>query len=156
MVGMAGFELATPCTPCKCATRLRYIPCRWMNYREEKQSPLGKRALFSKKSQIHVASCLPAPLVGKQAHAPARSGLRNECAPRCQACIRLCCGPAACDETASAQASMRPGLPGMTVIPETPIHQHSLTGNCRALVAPHGNIDSTKAVHTSGFPGSLR
>ncbi len=23
---MAGFELATPCTPCKCATRLRYTP----------------------------------------------------------------------------------------------------------------------------------
>ena len=26
MVGAAGFELATPCTPCKCATRLRYVP----------------------------------------------------------------------------------------------------------------------------------
>ena len=26
LVGMAGFELATPCTPCKCATRLRHIP----------------------------------------------------------------------------------------------------------------------------------
>ena len=26
LVGAAGFELATPCTPCKCATRLRYIP----------------------------------------------------------------------------------------------------------------------------------
>ena len=26
MVGVAGFELATPCTPCKCATRLRYTP----------------------------------------------------------------------------------------------------------------------------------
>ncbi len=26
MVGAAGFELATPCTPCKCATRLRYAP----------------------------------------------------------------------------------------------------------------------------------
>ena len=26
MVGTAGFELATPCTPCKCATRLRYAP----------------------------------------------------------------------------------------------------------------------------------
>ena len=24
--GVAGFELATPCTPCKCATRLRYTP----------------------------------------------------------------------------------------------------------------------------------
>ena len=26
MVGTARFELATPCTPCKCATRLRYVP----------------------------------------------------------------------------------------------------------------------------------
>src|SRR3954469_22092553 len=26
VVGVAGFELATPCTPCKCATRLRYTP----------------------------------------------------------------------------------------------------------------------------------
>ena len=26
MVGVAGFELATPCTPCKCATKLRYTP----------------------------------------------------------------------------------------------------------------------------------
>ena len=28
LVGAAGFELATPCTPCKCATRLRYAPNR--------------------------------------------------------------------------------------------------------------------------------
>ncbi len=28
MVGVAGFELATPCTPCKCATKLRYTPNR--------------------------------------------------------------------------------------------------------------------------------
>ena len=28
LVGAAGFELATPCTPCKCATRLRYAPTR--------------------------------------------------------------------------------------------------------------------------------
>ena len=28
LVGTAGFELATPCTPCKCATRLRYVPKR--------------------------------------------------------------------------------------------------------------------------------
>ena len=26
LVGVARFELATPCTPCKCATRLRYTP----------------------------------------------------------------------------------------------------------------------------------
>ena len=29
VVGTAGFELATPCTPCKCATRLRYAPNRF-------------------------------------------------------------------------------------------------------------------------------
>ena len=29
LVGAAGFELATPCTPCKCATRLRYAPTEW-------------------------------------------------------------------------------------------------------------------------------
>ncbi len=26
MVGTRGFEPPTPCTPCKCATRLRYVP----------------------------------------------------------------------------------------------------------------------------------
>ena len=26
IVGTAGFEPATPCTPCKCATRLRHAP----------------------------------------------------------------------------------------------------------------------------------
>jgi hypothetical protein len=26
LVGTARFELATPCTPCKCATRLRHVP----------------------------------------------------------------------------------------------------------------------------------
>ena len=26
LVGATGFEPATPCTPCKCATRLRYAP----------------------------------------------------------------------------------------------------------------------------------
>src|SRR5512134_1240677 len=28
MVGTAGLEPAAPCTPCKCATRLRYVPIR--------------------------------------------------------------------------------------------------------------------------------
>ena len=35
MVGVAGFELATPCTPCKCATRLRYTPTRLEFYTEK-------------------------------------------------------------------------------------------------------------------------
>lgn len=26
LVGVVGLELTTPCTPCKCATRLRYAP----------------------------------------------------------------------------------------------------------------------------------
>ena len=26
LVGTEGFEPSTPCTPCKCATRLRYAP----------------------------------------------------------------------------------------------------------------------------------
>ena len=34
MVGVAGFELATPCTPCKCATRLRYTPTSFKLYTE--------------------------------------------------------------------------------------------------------------------------
>ena len=34
MVGVAGFELATPCTPCKCATRLRYTPTNGEVYDE--------------------------------------------------------------------------------------------------------------------------
>ena len=33
MVGAAGFELATPCTPCKCATRLRYAPTKRQSIR---------------------------------------------------------------------------------------------------------------------------
>lgn len=37
MVGVAGFELATPCTPCKCATRLRYTPTRLILYAEKAQ-----------------------------------------------------------------------------------------------------------------------
>ena len=29
LVGVTGFEPATPCTPCRCATKLRYTPtCR--------------------------------------------------------------------------------------------------------------------------------
>lgn len=28
VVGLTGFEPATPCTPCRCATRLRYNPIK--------------------------------------------------------------------------------------------------------------------------------
>ena len=37
LVGVAGFELATPCTPCKCATRLRYTPTDRELYRKARQ-----------------------------------------------------------------------------------------------------------------------
>ena len=32
LVGARGFEPPTPCTPCRCATRLRYAPTRTANY----------------------------------------------------------------------------------------------------------------------------
>jgi hypothetical protein len=31
LVGATRFELATPCTPCKCATRLRHAPTEGPN-----------------------------------------------------------------------------------------------------------------------------
>ena len=42
MVGPARFELATSCTPCKRATRLRYGP-KQERVREAQASPAGKR-----------------------------------------------------------------------------------------------------------------
>ncbi len=38
MVGAKGFEPSTPCTPCRCATRLRYAPTRTANYRRDHRS----------------------------------------------------------------------------------------------------------------------
>ena len=32
VVGAAGFEPATTCTPCKYATRLRHAPTKWSTY----------------------------------------------------------------------------------------------------------------------------
>ena len=40
LVGAVGFELTTPCTPCKCATRLRYAPTRIKLYDENE--PLSR------------------------------------------------------------------------------------------------------------------
>src|SRR5882757_170137 len=40
LVGATRFELATPCTPCKCATRLRHAPTEGPN-----DSPKGLREL---------------------------------------------------------------------------------------------------------------
>src|SRR5271165_1568723 len=40
LVGATRFELATPCTPCKCATRLRHAPTEGPN-----DSPIGRGIL---------------------------------------------------------------------------------------------------------------
>src|ERR1700722_8760134 len=45
MVGATRFELATPCTPCKCATRLRHAPTEGPN-----DSPKGLRELELRRS----------------------------------------------------------------------------------------------------------
>ena len=42
LVGTTRFELATPCTPCKCATGLRYVPKRI-----RRGAKVGKRSLIS-------------------------------------------------------------------------------------------------------------
>ncbi len=42
LVGATRFELATPCTPCKCATRLRHAPTEGTN-----DSPIGRDRLES-------------------------------------------------------------------------------------------------------------
>src|SRR5215471_14830117 len=61
MVGAAGFELATPCTPCKCATRLRYAPTSAELYtrtfsgrgaHEQRADRLDLRAQF-----VHIERC---------------------------------------------------------------------------------------------------
>src|SRR3569832_1629919 len=50
MVGVAGFELATPCTPCKCATRLRYTPTSLALYPAGSARPLWMRVQRAKDS----------------------------------------------------------------------------------------------------------
>ena len=49
MVGAAGFELATPCTPCKCATRLRYAPTRLAIIADPKGFPLRSERIVVKR-----------------------------------------------------------------------------------------------------------
>jgi hypothetical protein len=41
MVGTARFELATPCTPSKCATRLRYVPMESAAQDEDDDDSVG-------------------------------------------------------------------------------------------------------------------
>src|SRR5690606_38082470 len=47
LVGTAGFELATPCTPCKCATRLRYAPKEREYIRTKKNLHRMRQAFLS-------------------------------------------------------------------------------------------------------------
>jgi hypothetical protein len=44
-VGTTGFEPATPCTPCKCATGLRYVP-REIQKQKEKECEFALRPLL--------------------------------------------------------------------------------------------------------------
>jgi hypothetical protein len=41
MVGTARFELATPCTPSKCATRLRYVPTEFAAQNKDDDDSVG-------------------------------------------------------------------------------------------------------------------
>src|SRR5262244_3982313 len=41
LVGAPRFELGTPCTPCKCATRLRHAPTRLLFFYEDLSPRLG-------------------------------------------------------------------------------------------------------------------
>lgn len=68
MVGAAGFELATPCTPCKCATRLRYAPKQELNY----SSDFDLCKCFEKKSRNNLDDTRT-----RQGHHPARPAEPN-------------------------------------------------------------------------------
>src|SRR5512140_2369922 len=46
MVGARRFELPTPCTPCRCATKLRYAPTQTGNYSGITQ-PVLEAAVFA-------------------------------------------------------------------------------------------------------------
>ncbi len=45
LVGTGGFEPTTPCTPCKCATRLRYAPTK--NHTADALSDLAENYITS-------------------------------------------------------------------------------------------------------------
>ena len=49
MVGVTGFEPATPCTPCKCATGLRYVP----RNRQDTPSAEPVQDAFQKPTERH-------------------------------------------------------------------------------------------------------
>jgi hypothetical protein len=103
-----------------------------MNYREEKHPPLGKRALFSKKYQTGAESCRPD--INARPAAQALSTLRPIASPA-QGLTRLPRNDKSGRFSDSRQASIaesllfhpltlsspnlliKPGPPGMTVIP---------------------------------------
>ncbi len=72
MVGAAGFEPATFCTPCNCATELRHAP---MTVQFE-SFPLGKTGLIIRPSQNSF-------LVGVRGFEPPTPWSRTKCASRC-------------------------------------------------------------------------
>ena len=52
LVGAAGFELATPCTPCKCATRLRYAPTQSAHFIVQKN--IFQTQFFSRENDCSI------------------------------------------------------------------------------------------------------
>src|SRR5207302_9316244 len=80
LVGAARFELATTCTPCRYATRLRYAPSAAILTLAVAQGPRAARALSLRDRR-------PRPQSAARC-APARAGLRGSascrggCAPR--------------------------------------------------------------------------
>ena len=64
MVGTAGFEPATTCTPSKCATRLRYVPARTgvgfrgPGFGRTMSSPLGLPMPDTDKLNFHANTCV--------------------------------------------------------------------------------------------------
>jgi hypothetical protein len=72
-IGTARFELATPCTPCKCATRLRYAPTK--KYAYNKQS-LASIAVYDEKKTVFIK--ILSSLKYRQGASPALSPLISD------------------------------------------------------------------------------
>jgi hypothetical protein len=56
MVGAKGFEPSTPCTPCRCATRLRYAPTGRQGASKTTARPDRFRVLARPSPYVHVLS----------------------------------------------------------------------------------------------------
>ena len=74
-VGTTGFEPATPCTPCKCATGLRYVPNFVCSYRKQN----GVKIYIRKELINNHCPCDP----------PAPSGMRYRAALRPELCLLI-------------------------------------------------------------------